>query len=90
MEKRLFFSVALWNWVMLAVSLLMTVEYARLTLFTETATYRIFVLLAWIGISLFTLVRIDQQRRQVRSSSPKITNQERLQASGNHGSDRSP
>ena len=78
MEKRLFFGVALWNWVMLAVSLLMAVEYARLTQFTKTATYRIFVLLAWIGISLFTLVRIDQQRRQVRNSSTKITNQERL------------
>jgi hypothetical protein len=66
MTRRLFFGAAWWHWVMLAVSLLMTAEYARLILFTETATYRIFVLLVWVGISLFSLIRIIQSRRQNR------------------------
>lgn len=64
MTKRLFFNATWWHWIMLTVSLLMTAEYARLILTTDTETYRIFVLLAWVGIFVFSLVRIIHARRQ--------------------------
>ena len=63
MTQRLFGSAIWCHWVMLAVSLLITAEYARLVLFTETAPYRIFVLLVWVGILLFSLVRIIHSHR---------------------------
>jgi hypothetical protein len=64
MTRRLFLNATWWLWIMLAVSLLMTAEYTRLILITDTATYRIFVLLAWVGITLFWLARIIMKSSQ--------------------------
>ena len=47
-------------WFMLALSVVMTAEYARLVLTTDVATYRYFVLAAWIGLAIISLVRIVQ------------------------------
>ena len=64
MTTHLFLKASLWHWIVLAASLLMTAEYARLVLTTETATYRVFVLVAWVVISLFCLIRLLHARRQ--------------------------
>jgi len=64
MTRQLVFNATWLNWIMLAVALLMTAEYVRLILFTDTATYRIFVFFVWVGISLFSLARIIHARRQ--------------------------
>lgn len=56
---------------MLAVSLLMTFEYARLVLFTGTAQYRVYVLLVWIGIFLLSTGRIIYAFAKTRSTERK-------------------
>lgn len=53
-----------WSWIMLGVSFIIMLDYARLILTTETASYRIFVLLTWIIIFLIYLVRIIRLHRQ--------------------------
>ncbi len=46
------------RWGMLVISILMTAEYARLCVTTEVAGYRYFVLAGWIGIVLWSLLRL--------------------------------
>jgi len=50
---------------MLVISIAMTAEYARICLTTEAAGYRYFVLAAWTGILLWSLVRLV--RRNARA-----------------------
>jgi hypothetical protein len=69
MTKRSLFNAVWWHWIMLATSLLMAAEYARLILFAETATYRIFVFLIWVCISLFSVARIMHTHRQSQKNS---------------------
>ena len=90
MQKRLFINTAFFNAAMLAVSLLMTAEYARLILYTETAKYRIFILFAWLGISLFAWFRIVRLRHQNLTLSVQTTNQKNSDTSESDNLDRSP
>lgn len=58
MKTRIFSRASWWQWCSLAISALMTAEYARLVLTTEVAAYRYLVLLVWAGMTLFFLARI--------------------------------
>ena len=67
MTNRHSIHAAIFYSLIFAVSLLMATDYARLILFTETAAYRFFVLLAWVGISVFSMVKIIQLFRNKRN-----------------------
>ena len=55
-----------WLWVMLVVSLVLSLDYARIVFTTETASYRIIVFFIWIGLFLGYLARIILSYRRER------------------------
>ncbi len=66
---------ATWTlWGMLAISIVMTAEYARLCLTTEVASYRYLVLASWIGLLLLSLGRLVRRLTRGPEAQPEARN----------------